>query len=131
MIPVVLSRITIIVLSSKVSQDLTFIIRTSRDVDDTGFRFALQAIYISFSALAITLSRRRVSLIRVIFSSLMHSVIITVGICTGRFFIIRFYYTFVNTFCNLRTIKHSNSLFKRNGFAIKALNIGLFRLAIR
>ena len=59
----VLSRITIIVLSSKVSQDLTFIIRTSRDVDDTGFRFALQAIYILFLALDGALSHIGVNLI--------------------------------------------------------------------
>ena len=126
-----LIRLPLIILSPKVSQDLTFIRRISGGVDETGSRFYLRVIYISFSVLAGDLSCRRASFRRGGFSSHIPSVTSTVGICLGRFFIRRLYYTFVNIFCNFHTLKHINSLFKRNGFAIKALNIGLFRTSIR
>ena len=51
-VPVVLSRLGYRVLSSKFSQDLTFIRRMSINVDHTGFRFTLRSIYTSFTALA-------------------------------------------------------------------------------
>ena len=106
MIPEVLSRIAFSVLSNKVSQDLTFLRRMSRDMNETCFWLSCQVIYISFSALASALSRRGVSLIRGRFSSLITSVTRTVGIFPGRFLIRRFYYTFVNRFCNFHTLKH-------------------------
>ena len=131
MIPMVISRLTISLLSTKFSQDLTFVIRMSGAVNKTGFWFALQSIYISFLVLSGALYRLRVSLRRGGLYSLILAVTSTIGIFHCSFFIRRFYYTFVDRFCDLRTLKHVNSLFKWNGFARKDLNIGLFRPAIR
>ena len=50
---------------------------------------------------------------------------------TGRFFIRRLYYTFVNKISNFHTGKQINSFFKTNRLTIKALHIGLFRPAVR
>ena len=61
-IPVVLSRLKFIALSTKVSQYLTFIRRISGAVNETGVQFACAAIYTSFSALASALFCRWVSL---------------------------------------------------------------------
>ena len=131
MIPMVLIRLTFIVLSNKVSQDLRFIRRMSRAVNDTGFWLAIRAIYISFLALDRALSRRGVSIRQDGFSSHIPAVTNTVGILPGRFLIRRFYYTFVNRFWDLHTVKHINRIFKQNGFVTKALNIDLFRPAIK
>ena len=131
MIPIVLGRLTLSILSPKVPQDLTFIRRMSGVVDETGFWFALRAIYISLLALSSTLYSRGVSLIWGGLSFIILSVISTVGICLDRFLIRRFHYTFVNRLCGFRTLKHLNILFKRNRLVIKALNMGLFRTDIR
>ena len=47
-VPVVLSRNTLSVLTSKVPQDLTFLWIISRAVDETGFWFSCRDIYITF-----------------------------------------------------------------------------------
>ena len=124
MISMVLSKTTLSVLSTKVSQDFPFIRKISRAVDETVFWFAIWAIYISFLALFCTLSCCGVSLRQRGFSSIIPAMTSTAGILLGRFFIRKFYYTFVNIFWNFHTLKHSNSLFKQNEFAIKTLNIG-------
>ena len=67
----VLSRLTFRVISTKVPQDLTLIRRISGAVCETGFWFALWAIYISFSALTSALSRCGASLRQGVFSSLI------------------------------------------------------------
>ena len=125
------SSLTIIILRTKFSHDLTFIRRMYGAVNKIGFRFALWAIYLSFLALASALFRHRASLRQGEFYSLIPYVTSTIGIFPGRFLIRRFYYIFVNRFCNFHTLKYINSLFKRNRSAIKALNIGLFRPYIR
>ena len=125
-ITMVLSRLNFRLLRNKVSQDLTSIIWMSGAVNETYFRFALWAIYILFLALSGALSCSGASIRQGGFSYLIPAVTSTVGIFPGRFFIIRFYYTFVNRFCDFRMLKYINSLFISNGFAIKALNIGLF-----
>ena len=53
-----LIRLTFSIISPKFSQDLTFIRRMYRAVDETGSLFALRSIYISFSALASALQSR-------------------------------------------------------------------------
>ena len=100
-------------------------------MNETGFGFALQEIYISFSGIYSALSRCGVSFILGAFSSLITAVTSTFGIFPGRVFIRKFYYTFVNRFCDFHTLKNVNSFLKRNIFAIKALNIGFFRSDIR
>ena len=81
----VLGRINISVLNTKVSQELTFIRRMSGDVNETGFRFALQLIYLSFLLLVRALSHRRVSLRQGGFSSFIPAVTNTFDIYPGRF----------------------------------------------
>ena len=130
MIPMVLSRLIFILFRTKVSQYLKFIRIMSGAVNETSFRFALQVIYIFVLALASALSCRGVILRRGVLSSLLDAVTITFVICPGRFLIRNFYYTFLNIFYDFHTLKHINSLFKRNGFAIKSLNIGFFRPAV-
>ena len=46
------------------------------------------------------------------FSSLIPAETRKVGICPGRYFIRRFYYTFVNIFYDVHMLKHVNSLLK-------------------
>ena len=127
MIPMVLSRLNISILRTKFSQDLTFIKIMYGAMNEIGFRFALSAIYISFSVLASALFRRRASIRQGEFSSLITSVTSKIGIFPGRFLIRRFYYISVNRFCDFHTLKYINILFKLNRSATKALNIGLFR----
>ena len=127
MIPMVLSRLTICILSTKLPQDITFIRRISGAVDDTSFRFALKVIYILFLALPRAIPCRGSGLRQGVLSSIIPDATRTVVIYPGRFFIRRFYYTLVNRFWNFYMLKHINILFKQNGFSIKALNTYLFR----
>ena len=84
-ITIFLSRLTFIVLITKVSQDRTSIRRMSRAMNETGFRFALCSIYIPFYALVSALYHLGVSFRKVRFSSLITDVTSTVAICLGRF----------------------------------------------
>ena len=113
---VALSRPNLSVLSPKVPQDLKLFLRMSRAVDETGFGFSRQDIYIPFSALVsaptlLTASPRQGGL-----SSIFPDVTSTVGVCPMKFFIRRFYYALVNRLGNFHTLKHINSFFKRLGY---------------
>ena len=129
--PVVRIRPTISVLSSKVSQDLTFFLRMSRAVDETGFWFYRRDLYMLFYALAGALTLLRASPWWGNFSSLLPDVTSTVGVWPSRFFIRRFHYTLVNILNNFHTLKHINIPFKSNISTIKVLHIGLFIPAVR
>ena len=61
----------------------------------------------------------------------MPAVTSTVEIFPSRFFIRRFYYTFVNRPVDFHTLKHINSFLKRGRLTIKALYIGLFSPYVR
>ena len=128
---VVLSRSTISVLSSKVPQDLTFFQRISGAFDETGFGFSRRDIYIPFSALSSSLALLGDIPWQGGFSYLFPAVTITVGVFPSMFFIIGFYYTFVNRLGNLHSLKHVNSFFLRDIITIKASYIGLFVPDIR
>ena len=119
------------ILITKVPQDLTFIRRMSGAMNETGFQFSLRAIYILFSELARALTSNRVSLSIGGLPSLIPAVTSTVGIFPGRFFTRRFYYTFVTRFYYFHTLKYVNRFLEGDRFVIKAMNIGLFRPAIR
>ena len=131
MISMFLSRITLSLLSIKVSHKPIFVRIMFRSVYETGSWFSFWEIYISFSALASALFHRGVSLRRGRLSSIIPDFSSTVGVCPGGFFIRRLYSTFVNRFYNFHTLKHINSIFKQNVFVIKALNIGLVKPDIR
>ena len=131
MIPRVLSRLTFKLLIAKFLQYLVFIIRMPGDVDKTGFWFNWWAIYTSFSTLFRSLTHRRVSLWWGGFSYLLSAVTIKVGVCPSRFLLGRFYYTFINRFSNLHSLKHVNWFFKRNIFTVKTLHIRLLTPAIK
>ena len=130
MIHVVLCWQTFSVLSTKVSQDLTFIRRMSVAMNETVFWFAHRVIYISFSTIFSPCTHCGVNLWQVGSSSLIAALTSTVGIFPGGYFIRRFYYTFINRFINLLSLKHVNSFLKWNRFTIKAFHIGLLRSSI-
>ena len=69
--PAVLIRLGYSILSPKLPQCLTFIGIMSMAVDEAGFRFAIQAIYISFTALTIAPIRHGVSIWRCGLSSII------------------------------------------------------------
>ena len=120
----------LVYLAPKVSQGFIFVRRLSEAMNETIFWFALRAINVLFSVLASALSCLGVIIRWGVLSSIIVAVNITVVIFLGRFFIRRFYYTFANRLCGLRTLKHINIILKENRFAIKSLNMGLFRPAI-
>ena len=83
--PADLSRPNIILLSSEVSQDLTFFWRMYGAVDETVFWFYHRDIYMPFSALAIALTLLGVSPLQGGFSYIFSAVNRMVGVFPGRF----------------------------------------------
>ena len=95
--PSVLSRLGCSILFTQFPQDLTFIGRMYKDMDEPGFRFALQAIYISFTAPASAPICCGVSIFRVEFSYLFPTYYSRFGFCPISLFTRRCYHTFINT----------------------------------
>ena len=123
-VPTVLSRPNFSMLRNKVYQYLAFVWLIPGAMYDTyRFGYIIHMIYISFSALVLSLTHIVVSIWQCGFSSHFIAVNITVGVCPSRYFIIRLYYTFVNIFWCLHVFKHVYNLFLSNIFTIKPLNI--------
>ena len=85
----------------------------------------------NFSVLAWTITHLRVSSWQGGLSYHFPAVTRTVYIYPSRFFITRFYSTFINIFCYLHVFKHFYSWFKSNGFTIKSLHICLIDPDVR
>ena len=83
--PSFLRRMLFSVLSSKYSQDLTFVIIMSSVIDHTGFWCALWVIYISFTALSRAPILRGVIVWRGGFSSIILTDSIMIGVCPSSF----------------------------------------------
>ena len=91
----------------------------SRAMDDTSvFGSILRMIYIPSSALVSSLTRLGLSIWRGVLSSHFYAVARTVDIFPSRFFMRRFYYTFINIFWYFHAFKNVNTYFKINGFTI-------------
>ena len=108
-LPTVLSRPTFIILITKVSQDLAFVLWMPRAIDDTcGFGFILRMIYIFSPVLDSSLTHIGVIIWLGGFSSQFPTVTSTVVICPSIFLIRRLQYTFLNRFCYSHALKHVN-----------------------
>ena len=81
----VLGRLAFIIISTKFSQFFTFIGRMSKSMDKAGFLFALQEVYISFTALGSALAHHGVSIIQFRFSSIVTNESSTFFICPSGF----------------------------------------------
>ena len=111
-IPVVCSRPDFRILSTKVSQHLALISWIPGAMDNTSlFGSILRMIYIPFPVLYSSLIHLRVSILWGSLCSHFPAVTSTVVILPSRFFIRRFYDTFINRFWYLQTFKHVNSWF--------------------
>ena len=97
----------------------------------TGFRFAQRGIYISFYVLARNITHYRVSMWRDSFSSIWPIVTSMVGIFPSSFLRGGFYYTFINRFSNIHSLKHVNFFFKWNRLTVKSLHTFLLTPVIR
>ena len=129
--PEVLSRPTIGILRTKVSQDLAVIRWMSGDMYETnGFVSILHVVYIYFPTIDISLTRFGVIIWWGSFSSRFPDMTNTIDIYPSRFLIIRFYSTFVNRFWNFHVFKDVNNFVKINIFTIKSLYILLLDPAV-
>ena len=107
LLPAVFSRPSFIVLIKKVTQDLKFIWLMSRAMDRaTYFRSILRMVYTPFSALVSALTHFGVSSWWGVYYSNFPADTTTVGISPNRFFIRRFYDTFINILWYFHTFKH-------------------------
>ena len=108
----ILSRTDFIILSTKVSQDLILIWWMSRAMDKKRYFWSIiRMIYIPFYALARALTHIRVCNWQGNLYYHLRNVTSTVGIFPSRFFIIRFYNTFINIFLYFHKLKHVYSFF--------------------
>ena len=129
--PAVLSRPDFRIFRTKFSQDLAVIWWIIEVMDDTiVFVYNPGMLYIPFSMIANALTHLRVSDWQGGVSSHFISVTSAVGIWPHRFFIRRFYYTFINIFCYFHEFKHVNSCFKGKKFTIKSLHTCLLAPAV-
>ena len=125
-VPAVLGKPTFSILITKFSLDLAFFWWIHGDKYETyGLWSILWIIYKNISVLASALTRLGVIILQFGLSSHFPYVTSMVGIHLSRFFIIKFYYTFVNRFFNFHAFKNINSSFKIYRLTIKSLYIKL------
>ena len=121
----VLSGSTFNILWTKISQDLAFIWWMPGAMNDTDFWLYLWLVYIYISVLARALTLLGVGMWWGGFSCFLHDETSTGGIRPSRFFIRRFYYTFIDRLRNFHVFKYINWFLKSNRLTVKCLHIRL------
>ena len=118
------------ILRTKIIKNSTFIWWMSRAMNDTGWFWSIPCmVYIPLLVPDRYFTHIGVIFLQVGFSSCVPAVAITVSLCSSRFFIRKFYNTFINRFRNLHALKHIY-IFFCNLFAFKILHVRFIDPAI-